>query len=339
MVVGLFRLGQRFRLIATLLPTLAAFVAGLPGLRRRRRRAARGPAAHAAAAAGRPAARGPDRHRDVGAGGRGHGGRRRRGWSSALVQLLLFTLGIVAASRLFDRAARGPDNLRVDELGWWAAPVGLVLISLGHRAAGESRRCGCCPGSRWSWCSPSRAQSLGQHVVGPVLGSFLGAVAASLGLVPGRGVPAPPPPAGGLPAVVLAAGARQPRPARRPPSWPSTRRRRGDRLGVLAVVVRRSPSASWSGRRRPVGPRGRPARARRRQLGQLQLRPPRPAAGVRQAQQRHAEPVEGLARLVAAWSGSCPTRQRVSPGRRRPGRRRGRCAPSVSPGSSRPKWP
>ncbi|MGK2880711.1 MAG: hypothetical protein ACSLE6_07895, partial [Mycobacterium sp.] len=48
-----------------------------------------------------------------------------------LVQLVLFTLGIGAASHAVTLPATALTNLRVDTLGWWSAPVGLILISHG----------------------------------------------------------------------------------------------------------------------------------------------------------------------------------------------------------------
>jgi hypothetical protein len=58
-------IGQRVSLIATLLPVLAAFVLACAAVRCHQRRSARGTAADPAGPAGRPAARGVDRHRDV----------------------------------------------------------------------------------------------------------------------------------------------------------------------------------------------------------------------------------------------------------------------------------
>ena len=50
-----------------------------------------------------------------------------------IVQLMLFTLGIVVAARQLSLPVSALQNVRVDQLGWWSTPVGLVLISLGIR--------------------------------------------------------------------------------------------------------------------------------------------------------------------------------------------------------------
>ena len=48
-----------------------------------------------------------------------------------IVQLLLFALGILAAAALLRVPPEALSNIRVDDLGWWAAPLGLVLVSVG----------------------------------------------------------------------------------------------------------------------------------------------------------------------------------------------------------------
>jgi uncharacterized membrane protein YjjB (DUF3815 family) len=97
-----------------------------------------------------------------------------------LVQLLLFTLGIVAASHVVAVPAGKLTNIRVDTLGWWAAPLGLILISVGIGVL-ESPPVRLLPWITVVLVLAFGAQSFGQHVGGAVLGSFLGAVAASLG--------------------------------------------------------------------------------------------------------------------------------------------------------------
>src|SRR5689334_18573837 len=47
------------------------------------------------------------------------------------VQLLLFALGIAAAAVLLGTPAELLGNLRVGGLGWWAAPLGLIVIGVG----------------------------------------------------------------------------------------------------------------------------------------------------------------------------------------------------------------
>ena len=97
-----------------------------------------------------------------------------------LVQLLLFTLGIVAASHVIALPAAALANLRVDTLGWWAAPLGLILISIGIGVL-ESPPVRLLPWITAVLGLAFAAQSYGQHVSGAVLGSFLGAATASLG--------------------------------------------------------------------------------------------------------------------------------------------------------------
>jgi uncharacterized membrane protein YjjP (DUF1212 family) len=97
-----------------------------------------------------------------------------------IVQLLLFTLGIVAAVRLLGVPLSALQNVRVDQLGWWATPVGLVLISLGIGVL-ESPPLRLLPWITVVLVAAFAAQTLGQRYSGPVLGSFLGALAASTG--------------------------------------------------------------------------------------------------------------------------------------------------------------
>ena len=47
------------------------------------------------------------------------------------VQLLLFALGVAAAATLLGTPAELLGNVRVSGLGWWAAPLGLVVIGVG----------------------------------------------------------------------------------------------------------------------------------------------------------------------------------------------------------------
>ena len=97
-----------------------------------------------------------------------------------LVQVLLFTLGVVGAARVFALPSAALENVRVAELGWWAAPLGLVLICAGIGLI-ESPPVRLLPWILLVLVLAFAAQALGQHYSGPVLGSFLGAVAASTG--------------------------------------------------------------------------------------------------------------------------------------------------------------
>ncbi|MFL6026421.1 MAG: threonine/serine exporter ThrE family protein [Friedmanniella sp.] len=178
-VVALYRLGQRIRLVGTLLPTLAAFVLGClvfagtdAGLIVGPLRTLLPPLAVLLPGALLVTAMSELATGDMVAGA------ARLIFGS--VQLLLFTLGIVAAARLFAVPAAGLGNLRVDELGWWAAPLGLLLITAGIELL-ESPSLRLLPWIALTLVLAFTAQSLGQRLSGPVLGSFAGALAASLG--------------------------------------------------------------------------------------------------------------------------------------------------------------
>lgn len=179
LVLGLTILASRFRLVRTLLPTLAAFGVSL--------------LVFSAASAGwvdgplrtllpplavlLPGALLVTGMAELTAGDMVAGASRL---VFGGVQLLLFTLGIVAAARLLNTDPSLLSNVRVDELGWWAAPVGLVVI---------------CFGVCWMESVPLRlipwialvlglaftAQVVGQGIGGAAAGGFVGAVAASLG--------------------------------------------------------------------------------------------------------------------------------------------------------------
>jgi uncharacterized membrane protein YjjP (DUF1212 family)/uncharacterized membrane protein YjjB (DUF3815 family) len=96
------------------------------------------------------------------------------------VQLLLFALGIAAAAALLATPAELLGNLRVDELGWWAAPLGLAVIGIGI-ALMESVPVRLVPWVLGVLIVTFLAQIGGQYLGASALGSFLGAVAASLG--------------------------------------------------------------------------------------------------------------------------------------------------------------
>ncbi|MGI3783110.1 MAG: threonine/serine ThrE exporter family protein [Janthinobacterium lividum] len=178
-VVGLFRAAQRFRLLSTLLPVVAAFVvaclvfaAADLGLVEGPLRTLLPPLAVLL-----PGALIVTAMSELAAGDMVAGSSRL---TFGLVQVLLFTLGIVGASRLFDLPPGMLQNVRVAELGWWAAPVGLVLVCVGVGLL-ESPPVRLLPWILLVLVLAFGAQALGQHYSGPVLGSFLGAVAASVG--------------------------------------------------------------------------------------------------------------------------------------------------------------
>jgi len=96
------------------------------------------------------------------------------------VQLLLFALGVAAAAALLGTPARLLGNVRVAEFGWWAAPLGLVVIGVGITLM-EGVPVRLAPWVLGVLTVTFVVQLTGQHLGAPVLGSFLGAMAASIG--------------------------------------------------------------------------------------------------------------------------------------------------------------
>ena len=97
-----------------------------------------------------------------------------------LVQLGLFALGLVVATTVLQVPSSMLLNVRVDELGWWAAPVGLLLIAFGICLMGGL------PLSLQGWVLLVLTMAFGAQLGGQYLGSvglggFLGAVVASVG--------------------------------------------------------------------------------------------------------------------------------------------------------------
>ena len=178
-VVALARLSEHVRLVATLLPTLAAFVVAClvfagaqAGLLEGPLRTLLPPLAVLL-----PGALLVTAMSELASGHMVAGSSRL---IFGAVQLLLFTLGVVAAARLFTVPPAQLGNLRVEELGWWAAPLGLAMITVGIGLL-ESPSLRLLPWIALVLVLAFAAQSLGQALSGPVLGSFAGAVAASLG--------------------------------------------------------------------------------------------------------------------------------------------------------------
>lgn len=95
-----------------------------------------------------------------------------------VVQLLLFALGILAAAALLRVPTESLTNIRVDDLGWWAVPLGLLLVS-GGLCLMESVRLSLMPWVVLVLLAAFGAQVLGQQLYGAPLGGFLGGVAAS----------------------------------------------------------------------------------------------------------------------------------------------------------------
>ena len=96
------------------------------------------------------------------------------------VQLLLFALGVAAAAALLGTPAQLLGNVRVTELGWWSAPLGLVVIGVGITLM-EGVPLRLTPWVLGVLVVTFLVQLAGQRLGAPVLGSFLGAVAASIG--------------------------------------------------------------------------------------------------------------------------------------------------------------
>jgi uncharacterized membrane protein YjjB (DUF3815 family) len=97
-----------------------------------------------------------------------------------LAQLGLFAVGLLMATSLLRVPTSTMVNLRVDEIGWAGAPVGLVLIGLSIcLMEGVPLRM-----QGWVLLVLSLAfvaQVAGQQLGTIALGGFLGAIAASLG--------------------------------------------------------------------------------------------------------------------------------------------------------------
>lgn len=96
-----------------------------------------------------------------------------------IVQLLLFALGVVAAERLLGLPPGILTNLRVDQLGLVAAPLGLACIALGIMLSEAV------PWRVFGWTTlvlvaTFTTQMLGQRYGGsPAIGAFLGAAVAN----------------------------------------------------------------------------------------------------------------------------------------------------------------
>ncbi len=96
------------------------------------------------------------------------------------VQLGLFALGLLMATTLLHVPSSTAANLRVDDIGWVGAPVGLVLIGLSICLMEGV------PLRMQGWvllvlALAFGAQAAGQQLGSTGLGGFLGAIAASLG--------------------------------------------------------------------------------------------------------------------------------------------------------------
>ena len=177
-VLGLARLGARSRALATLLPSVAAFLvaclvftAASTGMVDGALRTLLPPLAILL-----PGAILVTGLSEIAAGAM-VAGVSRVGYG--IVQLLLFALGILAAAALLRVPPEALSNIRVDTLGWWAAPLGLLLVSVGLCLM-ESIRLSLMPWVVLVLLAAFGAQALGQQLYGAQLGGFLGGAAASL---------------------------------------------------------------------------------------------------------------------------------------------------------------
>ena len=177
-VAGLLRLSRRYRLVATLLPALAAFLVGCGMFAAAEAGLIEGPLRTAlpALAVLLPGALLVTAMSELAAGDMVAGSSRM---VFGLVQLMLFTLGLVAASQLIGVSPALLTVARVDGMGWWTAPVGVLLIAFGLLLM-ETPPLRLLPWIIAVLAIALIAQTLGQRISAPV-GSFIGAAAASLG--------------------------------------------------------------------------------------------------------------------------------------------------------------
>lgn len=179
LVYGLLTLGKRARVLASLLPTVAAFVvtaivfvAADAGWIDGPLRTVLPPLAPLL-----PGALIVTGMSELAAGHMQAGASRL---TYGVVQLGLFAVGLIAATAMLQVPAELMINVRVDDMGWRAAPVGLLMIALGICLM-ESVELSMSPWVLLVLLMAFGAQ-LGGHTLGSAaLGGFFGAIAASLG--------------------------------------------------------------------------------------------------------------------------------------------------------------
>lgn len=179
LALGLSRLSGRYRALATLLPSVAAFavaclvfVTASAGLVEGALRTLLPPLAILL-----PGAILVTGLSEIAAGAM-VAGVARVGYGT--VQLLMFALGIAAAAAMLRIPPAELDNVRVADFGWWALPVGIAGLSIGLCLM-ESVRLSLLPWIVLVLVGAVGSQLLGQLLYGPALGGFLGAVATSFG--------------------------------------------------------------------------------------------------------------------------------------------------------------
>ena len=178
-VIALLALADRAQVMATLLPTIAAFVVTVIVFAAADAGWIEGPLRTVLPpiAALLPGALIVTGMSELAAGHMQAGASRL---TYGIVQLGLFALGLIAATTLLAVPPEMMVNIRVDEIGWWAPIVGLLLIALGISLM-ESVPLTMSPWVLLVLVMAFAAQTVGHLVGSAALGGFLGAIAASLG--------------------------------------------------------------------------------------------------------------------------------------------------------------
>ena len=178
-VFGLVQLAERHQVVKALLPTVAAFLVSVAVFGAANAGLLEGPLRTVLPplAVLLPGALVVNGMSELAAGHMQAGSARL---TYGLVQLGLFAVGLLMATALLRVPSSTLANLRVDEIGWVGAPVGLLLIgsSICLMEGVPLRMQG------WVLLVLSLAfgaQVAGQQLGSIALGGFLGAVAASLG--------------------------------------------------------------------------------------------------------------------------------------------------------------
>lgn len=108
------------------------------------------------------------------------------------VQLLLFTFGVLAAVRVVGVTPAELANLRVDELGWWAPWLGLLLLGVGVCLNLSAPRA-MLPWMLGLLALTFLAQKFGQEAYNAPAGGFAGGVVAAFGAAVIQRFPGAPP--------------------------------------------------------------------------------------------------------------------------------------------------
>lgn len=178
-VLGLNSLASRAQVMATLLPTIAAFVVTVIVFLAADLGWIEGPLRTLLPpiAALLPGALIVTGMSELAAGHMQAGASRL---TYGVVQLGLFALGLIAATTLLQVPTEMMVNVRVEDIGWWAPIVGLLLIALGISLM-ESVPLSMSPWVLLVLVMAFAAQSVGHLLGSAALGGFFGAIAASLG--------------------------------------------------------------------------------------------------------------------------------------------------------------